>query len=110
LRSAVGTAIGDKVQRAALTAIERELLAHDADRFRVARRQVRRQVHRLPESTQVATGPRAGPRVGEVPRVRCRPPLLHALLRPGPSRAAPYGLALAVPHLLSRIAYRECYR
>src|SRR5262249_41085276 len=49
-----------------LSPVEREVLAHDADRFRVARREIRRDVHRLPEPAHVATGQRAGARVREV--------------------------------------------
>src|SRR5581483_10063351 len=61
LRPPVRAAKRHQVRRAALAAIEREVLAHDADRLRVAGRQIERVVDRLPEAAEIPSGERARP-------------------------------------------------
>src|ERR1051326_218042 len=56
----------DEVRRARRAAIEREVLAHDAQRTRLARRQIGCVKDRLPEFSEIAAGDRAGPRVNEL--------------------------------------------
>ena len=99
LRAAVGAAGRDDVRRAVLAAIEREVLAHDADRLGVAGRQVGGVVDRLPEAAQVAAGQVPGPVAAQAaatstpPRsralvvaTRLLPPGLRRLPRAAPAR------------------------
>ena len=60
LGAAVGAAGIDQVRAARLAAIERELLAHDADGDGAALGEVDRVIDRLPELAQVPAGRRAG--------------------------------------------------
>src|SRR6185369_9986833 len=66
LRAAVRAIAVHQMQRAALTAVEREGLAHDAHRFRLAGRYVDAVVDRLPEAAQVAAGERSRPGAHDV--------------------------------------------
>ena len=55
----MGAARIDEVRRAGRAAVEREVLAHDADGDGASRLQVDRVIDRLPELAQVAAGGRA---------------------------------------------------
>jgi hypothetical protein len=60
LRAAMGTTKADNVRRAGITAVEREALAHDLDRFGFADVEMLSAVDRLPEPAQVIPRQRAG--------------------------------------------------
>src|SRR5690606_21842725 len=66
LRQAVRAPVPYEVRLAALAAVNGQVLAHDADRLRVARIQQSAHVDRLPELAQVASGERSGAGVDEV--------------------------------------------
>src|SRR5205085_3858316 len=62
LRAAMRAAVVDDLRMARLAAVEREILAHDADRFGMSRRQILGAMHRDPEAPHEA--PHRRPRPG----------------------------------------------
>src|SRR6185436_13857746 len=70
LRPAMRAPVADEVRGAALAPVDREVLAHDPDRLRVARLQQRTHVDGLPELPEIASGERSRAGVNEVDCVR----------------------------------------
>src|SRR5437763_1580424 len=90
LRTAVRAAVVHHLGAAGLAAVERVVLAHDADRLRLAGLEIFAPSHRVPELPQELSAGRAGPRGGDVNLARLAakndarhrlPPLAGSLMR-----------------------------
>ena len=72
LPDVMGASAGEDVSLPALPPKEREVLAHDANRYRLSRVQLPRHIDRMPEAAEVPACECLGPGVNEVDRFRAR--------------------------------------